>query len=72
MIGSLSFHIAAINSLDGDVRISDRLNISSRKLRGFEAGKIGPKDNLDFIGGNYATAMTLATTLPDFLPELDQ
>ncbi len=72
MIGSLSFHIAAINSLDGgDVRISDRLNISSRKLRGFEAGKIGPKDNLDFIGGNYATAMTLATTLPDFLPELD-
>ena len=72
MIGSLSFHIAAINSLDGgDVKISDRLNISSRKLRGFEAGKIGPKDNLDFIGGNYATAMTLATTLPDFLPELD-
>ena len=72
MIGSLAFHISAINSLDGgDVRISDRLNISSRKLRGFEAGKIGPKDNLDFIGGNYATAMTLATTLPDFLPELD-
>ena len=58
MIGSLAFHISAINSLDGgDVRISDRLNISSRKLRGFEA-EIGPKDNLDFIGGNYATAMT--------------
>ena len=72
MIGSLSFHISAINSLDGsDVRISDRINISSRKLRGFEAGKIGPKDNLDFVGGNYASAMTLATTLPNFLPELD-
>jgi outer membrane protein insertion porin family len=72
MVSNLSFYLAAINSLDGsDVRVSDRIFLSPRKLRGFEAGKIGPKDNLDFIGGNYASAMTLSTTLPNMLPELE-
>ncbi len=71
-VSNLSFHISAINSLDGgDVRVSDRVYLSSRKLRGFEPGKIGPKDNLDFIGGNYASAASLQTTLPTFLPELE-
>ena len=71
-VSNLSFHISAINSLDGgDVRVSDRVYLSSRKLRGFEPGKIGPKDNLDFIGGNYASAASLQTTLPSFLPELE-
>ena len=51
--------------------MSDRRFLSSRKLRGFEKGKIGPKDNLDFIGGNYATAATISTTLPNVLPELE-
>ena len=40
--------------------MSDRKYLSSKKLRGFENGKIGPKDNLDFIGGNYATAAAVA------------
>ena len=40
------------------------------KLRGFEAGRFGPKDGLEFIGGNYATAINLATTLPQILPSL--
>jgi outer membrane protein insertion porin family len=71
-ISNISFHISAINSLDGsDVRVSDRTYLSPRKLRGFEPGKIGPKDNLDFIGGNYASAASLSTTLPTFLPELE-
>ncbi len=71
-VSSVSFHIAAINSLDGsDVRVSDRKYLSTRKLRGFEAGKIGPKDNQDFIGGNYASAVSLSTTLPTLLPELE-
>ena len=71
-VSNFSFHIAAINSLDGsDVRVSERIFLSSKKLRGFEAGKIGPKDNLDFIGGNYASAMTLSTTLPNMLLELE-
>ena len=71
-VSNVSFHISVINSLDGsDVRVSDRIYLSPRKLRGFEPGKIGPKDNLDFIGGNYATAASLSTTLPTLLPELE-
>jgi outer membrane protein insertion porin family len=32
------------------------LSIPSRKLRGFEGGKVGPKDGADFIGGNYVSS----------------
>ena len=71
-VSNFSFYISTINSLDGsDVRISDRIYLSHRKLRGFESGKIGPKDNQDFIGGNYASAASLSTTLPTLLPELE-
>ena len=71
-VSNFSFYISTINSLDGsDVRISDRIYLSPRILRGFEAGKIGPKDNQDFIGGNYASAASLSTTLPTLLPELE-
>ena len=71
-VSNISFHMSTINSLDGsDVRISDRIYLSSRKLRGFEPGKIGPKDNQDFVGGNYASAASLSTTLPTLLPELE-
>ena len=71
-VSNISFYISAINSLNGnDVRVSDRIYLSSRRLRGFEPGKIGPKDNLDFIGGNYSSAASLSTTLPTLLPELD-
>jgi outer membrane protein insertion porin family len=72
MISNISFHISSINSLEGnDVRVSERIYLSPRKLRGFEPGKVGPKDNLDFIGGNYASAVSLSTTLPSLLPELE-
>tara|TARA_Y100000591_G_scaffold332993_1_gene372949 strand:- start:1979 stop:4213 length:2235 start_codon:yes stop_codon:yes gene_type:complete len=72
MISNFSFYISSINSIEGnDVRISDRVYLSSRKLRGFESGKIGPKDNQDFIGGNYSSAASIATTLPIVLPELE-
>jgi len=72
MISNISFHISSINSLEGnDVRVSERIYLPSRKLRGFESGKIGPKDNLDFIGGNYASSASLSTSLPTLLPELE-
>ena len=65
MVVSLSLYGRAINSLtDDDVRISKRLYLPSKKLRGFESGKIGPKDSSDYIGGNYATAVNAATTVP--------
>ena len=71
MIGSISFYAKSINSLgDKDIRVSERINLPGKKLRGFEAGKIGPKDKTDYVGGNYASAVTVATTLPSFLPDL--
>ena len=70
MIGALKFGVTAINGLnDEDVRISQRLNLSTFKLRGFEPGKIGPKDGDDFIGGNYSTSLNLEANFPNFFPE---
>ena len=69
MIGKFSFYGRAINSITGDdVRISERLYMPSRKLRGFERGKIGPVDNSDYVGGNYVSAMGIAATLPKIIP----
>ena len=68
---SFIFFAKSINNFDDDVRISKRIFIPSRKLRGFAAGKIGPKDSDDFIGGNYGTAMNLAATLPNFMKDLE-
>ena len=68
-IASFGFFASTTNSLTGkDVKLSDRLFISSSKLRGFESGKIGPKDGLDYVGGNHAMAFNIATTLPQILP----
>ena len=70
-IGSFSLYLAAINSIDGDdVLISDRINLPSKRLKGFERGKVGPKDGSEFIGGNYASAISFNTTLPKILPDL--
>jgi outer membrane protein insertion porin family len=57
-----------VNTLaDEDVRISQRLFMPANKLRGFEAGKIGPKENNDYIGGNYVSSINFSTTLPQLL-----
>ena len=68
---SLGFYLKTTNSLTGDnVKLSDRLYLPATKLRGFESGKVGPKDGADYIGGNYASTINLATTLPQILPSL--
>jgi outer membrane protein insertion porin family len=46
------------------VKLSDRLFVPSNKLRGFEVGRVGPKDGADFIGGNYITTVNASTTVP--------
>ena len=70
-IVSLKFYASARNSLKNkNVKLSERLFIPARKLRGFESGKVGPKDGVDFIGGNYATAINISTTIPQLLPNL--
>ncbi len=70
LIGALKFGATAINGItDEDVRVSQRLELSSKRLRGFEPGKVGPKDGDDFIGGNYSTFMNLEANFPNFFPE---
>ena len=72
MVTRLSVQGSAINALgDEDVRVSKRLYIPAKKLRGFESGKIGPKDSGDFIGGNYTAVLNASTTLPEFGANLE-
>lgn len=64
-VATISVFSQAANSIGNeDVRISERLYMPARKLRGFEYGKIGPVDNGDYIGGNYLTSLNLSTNLP--------
>jgi outer membrane protein insertion porin family len=42
------------------------LSIPSSKIRGFERGKIGPKDGADFIGGNFLASINFQSNLPIF------
>ena len=72
MVVSLSFYGRAINSLsDDDVRVSKRLTVPSSRIRGFESGKIGPKDSGDYVGGNYAAAVNASTTVPYLFQTLE-
>ena len=71
-IGKLGFYIQSINSLtDDDVRVSKRLYLPAKRLRGFESGRVGPVENDDFVGGNYASAINASATLPNFFRELE-
>ena len=51
-----------------DVRLSKE-NLSSKRLRGFERNKVGPKDNNEHVGGNYAASLNLEANLPNFFPD---
>jgi len=67
LVASVSIFGKAANSIgDDDVRVSSRLYLPSRKLRGFESGKIGPVDGGDFVGGNYLAAFNAQSELPIF------
>ena len=69
-IGTFKIYAANIVGLeDKDVRISKRINLPTNRLRGFESGKVGPKDGKDYVGGNYAMASNFELSLPNFLPE---
>jgi outer membrane protein insertion porin family len=72
IIGALKFYGANVIAVEDDVRLSKRLHIPSRRLRGFESHKVGPKDGLDYVGGNYATALNFEAALPNLLPESTQ
>ena len=71
VVGAGKFFFSAINGLGEDnVRLSKRTNLSSRKLRGFERGKVGPVDGKDHIGGNFASSLNFEASLPKILPEV--
>ena len=62
---SISFYFQSANSLNNkNIKLSERINIPSNRLRGFEKGRVGPKDGDDFIGGNYAYSINFASNLP--------
>ena len=70
VIGASKFFFTSVHGLgDDDVRVSKRRNLSTKKLRGFKRGKVGPKDGTDHVGGNYAVAVNFEASLPNILPE---
>ena len=70
IIGATKFYLSTINGLnDEDVRLSKRRYLGTKRLRGFEKGRVGPVDNKDHIGGNYAAALNFEANLPNLLPE---
>tara|TARA_A100000164_G_C21939383_1_gene789806 strand:- start:613 stop:2856 length:2244 start_codon:yes stop_codon:yes gene_type:complete len=68
-VSSVGLTLSSAFSLDdSDVKLSERLFIPSNRLRGFEGGKVGPKDGNDFVGGNYLATLNLTSSLPQIMP----
>ena len=64
-ITTFNIFLKSANSISGDnIKLTERLILPSKKLRGFETGKVGPKDGNDFIGGNYLSSINLHSTVP--------
>ena len=70
-VSSFSLYGRAINSIgNDDVRVSKRVFLPSKKLRGFESGRVGPVDDGDHVGGNYAAAVNFNSEVPYFFNTL--
>ena len=68
-ITSVALTLGSSHSITGDdIKLSERLYVPQRKLRGFERGKVGPKDGNDYIGGNYYAILNFTSTLPQVFP----
>ena len=66
-----SVYLKSSNSLSGDnIKLSERNYVPSTRLRGFEFGKVGPKDGNDYIGSNYVATVNFSSTVPQFLPNI--
>jgi len=67
---SISVYLESANSLNNkDIKLSERITIPSSRLRGFEAGRIGPKDGDDYVGGNYAYSINFKSNIPQIFEE---
>ena len=70
VVGAAKFYVSAVNGIGSDdVRVSKRRFLSSKRLRGFKRGKVGPTDGSDHIGGNYSSSLNFEANLPNLLPE---
>ena len=69
IIGVAKFYARSIHGIDEDVRITRRLMLPQKRLRGFDTKKVGPKDGEDWVGGNFTTAFGVEAKLPNLLPE---
>ena len=69
-VTSFSFYAKSSNSLSNDnIKLTERNFLPSSRLRGFQNGKVGPKDGDDYIGGNFATSFNVNTTLPQLFEQ---
>ena len=67
-VSTASIYLSSSTSLkDENIKLSERIIIPSSRLRGFQSGKVGPKDGNDFIGGNYAGTINFTSTIPQIL-----
>ena len=68
-----AFEAGGVNMINGNSRIPDRFFLSSRQMRGFEPGGVGPRDNgaanRDALGGNFYAAARFEAAFPLGLPE---
>ena len=67
---SVSFFLKTANSISNDnIKLTERIFLPAKKLRGFKNGGVGPKDGNDYIGGNYASSINITSTLPQILEQ---
>ena len=67
---SISIYLQTANSLNNkDIKLSERITIPSSRLRGFEAGRVGPRDGDDYVGGNYAYSINFASNVPQIFED---
>ncbi len=72
MVTSFNIYGSLVHSLNGEnVRITNRTFLPRNKLKGFNTGNIGPVDATDYVGGNYAAALNIDTTLPMIFSTLE-
>ena len=68
--GVVKAYARSIHAIDkNSVRLTERLYLPQKTLRGFNTLKVGPKDGEDYIGGNYNMAINAEAQLPNLLPE---
>ena len=67
---SISIYLQSAHSLNNkNIKLSERITLPSNRLRGFERGRVGPKDGDDFVGGNYAYSINFTSNIPQIFEE---